>query len=80
MARIPLVEPEDAPEPVKAIYEELQRGGSPLLNVMKLFGNHAGFLKGFAELLDSLYSDHTISPRYRELAWLRVSQLNNCHY
>lgn len=80
MARIPLLELEDAPEPVQAIYRQLSANGSPLMNVMKLFGNHAGFLGGLAQLLQSLYGDNLISPRYRELAWLRTSQLNNCHY
>ncbi|MDZ7685303.1 MAG: dienelactone hydrolase family protein [Gammaproteobacteria bacterium] len=50
------------------------------LNVMKLFGNHAGFLTGMAQLLGTLYGQNRLAARYRELAWLRTSQLNHCHY
>ena len=79
MTRIPLVEPDNAPPEVRAVYDRLGSDGN-LLNVMKLFGNHAGFLTGMAQLLGVLYGDASIAPRYRELAWLRTSQLNNCHY
>jgi alkylhydroperoxidase family enzyme len=48
--------------------------------VTKLFGNHAGFLAGFAEMVGPLYLTPSLSPRYRELAYLRASQLNSCHY
>ena len=80
MSRIPLMEPEDAPAEVRAIYDRFQTGGLPLLNVMKMFGNDAGFLAGLEQMSQSLYGDSTLSPRHRELAYLRASQLNSCHY
>jgi len=81
MARIPLVELEDASEEVKAIYKEVEEIGFPIFNVMKLFGNDVGFLGGFVTMVRSLYAeDSPLDPRYRELAWLRASQLNACHY
>ena len=81
MARIPLVELENASDEVKAIYREVEEIGFPILNVMKLFGNDVGFLGGFVTMVRSLYAeDSPLDPRYRELAWLRASQLNACHY
>ena len=80
MARIPYVEPEDASEEVQVIYDRFQAGGTPLLNVIKLFGNDANFLAGLEQMSQSLYGDSTLSPRHRELAYLRASQLNSCHY
>lgn len=80
MARIPYVELEDAPEEVLEIYDRFQRGGMPLLNVIKLFGNDSCFLAGLEQMSQSLYADPVLSPRYRELAYLRASQLNSCHY
>jgi len=80
MARIPLIGYDDAPASVQEIYSQFQSSGSRLLNVMKLFGNHDGFLRGVAQMLQALYADNQILPRYRELAWLRTSQLNHCHY
>ena len=54
--------------------------GVPLLNVMKMFGNHEGFLQGFYGMFKPLYLEPAIAPRYREVAYLRASQLNSCHY
>ena len=39
MARIPLVEPEHASPEVLALYERFAGSDSPVLNVIKLFGN-----------------------------------------
>jgi alkylhydroperoxidase family enzyme len=31
-------------------------------------------------LIQGIYADAKLPPRYRELAYLRASQLNSCHY
>ena len=80
MSRIPLQEPENASPAVKAIYQDFEKWGVPLLNVVKMFGNHEGFLRGFYEMFRPLYLEPKIAPRHRELAYLRASQLNSCHY
>jgi alkylhydroperoxidase family enzyme len=81
MSRIPQVEPETAPPEVKAIYKEIQAEGLDILNVIKMFGNNANFLAGMLEMIRGLYTDRSkLSPRYRELAYLRASQINSCHY
>ncbi|MGE0483039.1 MAG: carboxymuconolactone decarboxylase family protein [Gammaproteobacteria bacterium] len=80
MARIPLVEAEQAAPEVREVYERMQGLGFSLFNVFKLFGNDARLLRGFAEIAMALYENPKISPRHRELAYLRASQLNSCHY
>lgn len=80
MSRIPLVEPDNAPPAVRALFAELQSSGLQLLNVMKLFGNHANLLGCLVQGVQGLYTDPHLAPRYRELAYLRASQLNSCHY
>lgn len=80
MSRIPLVEPEQASPAVQETYKEMEAIGFPLLNVMKMFGNHAGINEGFLHFAKALYANETISTRYRELAYLRASQINHCHY
>ena len=80
MPRIPLVEPENASEEVRALYNSFSGPDLPVLNVMKLFGNHAGFLAGLTQMGRALYHSPHLSPRHRELAYLRASQLNSCHY
>jgi alkylhydroperoxidase family enzyme len=80
MARIPLIEPEDANPEVRAIYERFEGLGFSIFNVFKLFANDSRLLSGFAEMAYALYGNPTISPRHRELAYLRSSQVNSCHY
>ncbi len=80
MARIPLVEPENASAEVRAIYDEIASWGLPVVNVVKLFANDAFVLRGFAEMIRALYVTPHLAPRHRELAYLRASQLNGCHY
>lgn len=80
MARIDLVSLDKAPPAVRALYEEFDSIGMPLLNVVQLFGAHEAFLAGFVKMVRALYETPTLSPRLRELAYLRASQINACHY
>lgn len=80
MSRIPLMEPENAPAEVRAIYEKMRAGGGEVFNVMKMFGNNPHFLEAMYHLIEGIYRDAKLAPRYRELAYLRASQLNSCHY
>ncbi|MEM7279953.1 MAG: carboxymuconolactone decarboxylase family protein [Pseudomonadota bacterium] len=78
--RIPLIEKADANDDVRPIYERFEASGLGVYNVMKLWANDPAFLQGFEAMITGLYSDDTLNARYRELAWLRTSQLNSCHY
>jgi alkylhydroperoxidase family enzyme len=80
MPRIPLVEYENASAEVRALYDSYPGRDMPLLNVTKLFGNHPGLLAGLTQMARTLYFSPKLSPRYRELAYLRASQANACHY
>lgn len=80
MPRIPLVEPEQASPEVRALYESFSGADLPVMNVMKMFGNNAHFLAGLNHIARGLYQQNRLSPRLRELAYLRTSQLNSCHY
>lgn len=80
MARIPLIEPDQAAPEVRAQYQTMQDLGFPTFNVFKVFGSHPGILEAFLHFVKSLYVNPTLSPRYRELAYLRASQINACHY
>ncbi|HJP36436.1 MAG: carboxymuconolactone decarboxylase family protein [Gammaproteobacteria bacterium] len=80
MTRIPLIEPEEASGEVKAIYDRFEASGLGVLNVMKLWAHDDAFFSGFESMVNGLYADSTLDARYRELAWLRTSQVNHCHY
>ena len=78
--RIDLIEEEHANDAVKSIYSRFEDSGLGVYNVMKLWANDPAFLTGFESMLHALYADDTLEARYRELAWLRTSQINSCHY
>ena len=80
MARIPFVERETAPDEVQEIYQRFEDLGFGVFNVAKVFANDPKFLAGFEQMFESIYVDETLAPRYRELGWLRTSDLNACHY
>jgi len=81
MARLPMIEPADAPPEIKQTYAHFESLGFPIFNVMKMFANNAKALAGFALIAEALYGPACkLLPRYRELAYLRASQVNSCHY
>ena len=80
MTRIKLIEPPEATEASKAIFERFIERGYGKFNVMKVFANDEKFFGAFEQMFDSIYLDETLAPRYRELAWLRTSDINQCHY
>lgn len=80
MSRIPLVEPENASPKVRAVYDKFRADGFEIFNVMKMFGNNHHFIEAMYNLVEGIYTRAKLSPRYRELAYLRASQLNSCHY
>ena len=80
MSRIPLV-PSDTESPVlRAHFAEIQSWGFQLPNVVRMFANHETFFGAFVEMSRALYVEGKLSPRHRELAYLRASQINGCHH
>jgi alkylhydroperoxidase family enzyme len=80
MSRIPLVERDDANGEVNSMFDRMEGLGFSLLNVFKLWANNEQAAAGFVQIAEALYKSPTLSPRYRELAYLRASQINSCHY
>lgn len=81
MARIPLVDPATAPPAVREVYTHFENLGFQVFNVFRLFAANPRALKGFALIAEALYDGQSpLAPRHRELAYLRASQLNSCHY
>jgi len=80
MSRIPLV-PTDPESPVlRERFAEIQSWGFQLPNVVRMFANHETFFGAFVEMIRALYVEGKLSPRHRELAYLRAAQVNGCHY
>ncbi len=80
MSRIPLAATEPESPVLRERFAEIQSWGFPLSNVVRMFANHETFFSGFVEMIRALYVKGKLSPRHRELAYLRASQINGCHY
>lgn len=80
MSRIPLVERVNAGAGQRALFDRADALGFSLLNVFKLWANNPQAASGLLNIAEALYSNNTLSARYRELAYLRASQVNSCHY
>lgn len=76
MARIPLVQPENAPPEVQEIYEKVLRGKPG--NVQKAIAHRPEVLKNFLAFYGSV--GKTLDRKLYELVYMRVSLLNSCNY
>jgi len=76
MARISLIEPEQASPEVKEIYEKLLRG--KVGNVQKAMAHRPEALKSFLAFYASV--GRSLDRKLYEQIYIRVSMINNCHY
>ena len=76
MARISLVEAENAAPEVKEIYEKLLRGKPG--NVQKALAHRPDALKNFLAFYGSV--GKSLERKLYEMIYIRVSLLNRCHY
>ncbi len=79
MAAVDLVEPEDAPERLGAIYDELAARAGLVKNLYKALGHQPDLLESLLNLEKALETTR-LDPELRELAILATSELNGCNY
>jgi len=78
MARLePLRDPED-PE-LKQIYQQMTESQGFVHNVFATMAHHKDIFLGFLGMVDSV-SKMKLDRRLLELAYLKTSMLNQCHY
>jgi alkylhydroperoxidase family enzyme len=80
MARVPYVEREKAAEPEQRAYDALQKATGRVLNFFKLMANLPGSLPRFLEWYRTTREGGPLELGLRQLAYVRVAQLNRCEY
>ena len=75
MSRIPLVNLDEQPEPIR---QWVDRRGN--LNVFRLLANAPKVFGGWTDMVDELFASPTFDARMRELIILRVAHLQNSPY
>jgi len=80
MARVHLVEKEQAPPEVREIFQKIEDNGAKILNLYKTVANSPKVLLNFIRLGNSIIRQTELPPRLREIAILRVAKLTGSEY
>ena len=80
MARLRYVERDKAPESEQRAYDALQRATGRVLNFFKLMAHLPGSLPRFLEWYRTTREGGPLDLGIRQLAYVRVAQLNRCEY
>jgi len=80
MARISYVEKENAPDDIKAIYDQVQGKLGIVPNVLKAMANSPEMFKGFVPFLSASMGETQVDPKLKELAILTTAKINGCSY
>ena len=78
--RITPVEPDQAPNVVRRIYDSLAQRSGSVSPFYKMLGHKPDVLRAYSQLSAAVMAEGALSPRLKELAYLRVSIRNGCHY
>jgi uncharacterized peroxidase-related enzyme len=76
MARIALIEPDQAPQEVKEIYEQKLKGKPG--NAQKALAHRPDMLRNFLGFYASV--GRSLDRKLYELIYIRTSMINQCHY
>ncbi len=82
MATVPLIEYEDAPAEVRAVFDDIleTRNLRQVNNFWKALAHHPPTLKRTWESLKAVMGDGTLDPLVKELVYVAVSATNGCGY
>jgi 4-carboxymuconolactone decarboxylase len=80
MARVKLVEKDQADAIIKEMFQKLEDRKVPVLNLFKAVGNCPKIGRNFVRLGNSILNPEFIDPKLRELAILRVGNLLRSEY
>lgn len=80
MARVKLVEKDQADPAIKELFQKLEDQKIPLLNLFKAMGNCPKIGRNFVRLGNVILNPEFIDPKLRELAILRVGNLLKSEY
>ena len=82
MATVPLIEYDDAPEAVRAVYDDIMatRKVTWINNFWKALANDPAALKRTWESLKQVMAPGALDPLTKEMLYLAVSVANGCDY
>ena len=77
---IQLIEPDQASDQVRRIYDSLAQRLGGVSNFYKMLAHKPEILRAFSQLYAALWAESALPITLKELAHLRVSIVNGCAY
>ncbi len=74
------VQEEQAPESVREVYGVVKQRAGRVNNFLKMLAHKPDVLKTFGPFYQAVWAEGALSPRLKELAYLRTSISNGCAY
>lgn len=71
---------EQAPAELQRIYEKIQNNIGKMPNVFGVVARFPAALKTLVPFYDAVMSQGLIDAKYKELAYLKTSSINDCRY
>lgn len=80
MARVKLLKTEEAAPEIREMFRKLEENGGRVLNIFRAVGNSPQVGRNFLRLGNAILFKGTVAPNLRELAILRVGDINQAKY
>ena len=80
MARVKLIQKEQAPPEIKELFQQIEGNGARIINFYKVLANSPHVARNVIRLGNSLIGRTTLSPKLRELTIMRIAKLCDCEY
>lgn len=78
--KIAPLEKNQAAEPAQAVYDGLEKKMGRVINFFKVMAHKPTVLGPFLEFYTQVWAPGALSPKIKELAYLRTSLMNGCEY
>ena len=80
MARVKLIQKDEALPEIKELYQQIEDNGARIMNFYRVVANSPGLARIAIKLGNSLISRTKLSARLRELTVMRIAKLCDCEY
>jgi 4-carboxymuconolactone decarboxylase len=80
MARVKLIQKEQAPPEIKELFQQIEGNGARIINFYKVLANSPHVARNVIRLGNSLIGRTALSPKLRELTIMRIAKLCDCEY
>ena len=71
---------EQAPAELQNIYDKIQKDVGMMYNAFSVLARFPAALRTLIPFYDAIMHKGKIEPKYKELAYLKTSSVNDCHY